>query len=210
METKDNNTNGRRQTERGRASEPKVLATESFSHYAKTYFFDLMEANNGSMYIKIARSDKQLDDTYQKQEVIVFEENFQFLLEAMRDLFATAEYQLKAKGQAIQRVGVAGGIKGWDAERRPREKMLAGGPEAVSDAELLAILIGSGSIHESAVALAARILAGVDYSLLGLARMTVMELCAFHGMGHAKSLTIMAAMELAKRYQESLLLLGLK
>jgi len=187
--------------------ETKILTTESFGDGNKTYFFDLMRSANGTLYIKIARSDKQPDETYKKQEVVFFEENFQFLLEAMRDLFATADYQLRGKEQPIKNVGVSGGIKNWCVEKRPREKLLAGGPAAVSDAELLAILISSGSLRESAVSLAARILANAEYSLARLSRMTVVELCEFHGMGHAKSLAIISAMELARRYQEELLLL---
>jgi hypothetical protein len=185
----------------------KVLAMESFGHREKTYFFDLMRSVNGSLYLKIARSDKLRDESYYKQEVVVFEENFEFFREAMHDLFATAGYQLLAKEPLIKQVGT-GGIKNWEEEKRPREKFLAGGPMAVSDAELLAILISSGSLRESAVSLAARILANAEYSLARLGRMGVAELCAFHGMGHAKSLAIMAAMELARRFQEEQLLLG--
>lgn len=187
--------------------EIKVVATESFGHLNKTYFFDLLQAVNGSFYLKIARSEKQPDETYQRQEVVVFEESFELFRLAMRDLFATANYQLNAKPPRIQRVGVAGGIKNWDAEKRPREKFIAGGPDAVSDAELLAILISSGSLRESAVSLAARILANADYSLTKLGKATVTDLYSFKGMGHAKSLAVMAAMELAKRYQEELLML---
>jgi DNA repair protein RadC len=188
--------------------EIKVIVTESFGNQNKTYLFDLMQAVNGSIYLKIARSDKLPDETYQRHQVVVFEEDFELFRLAMRDLFASANHQLNAKEPIIRRVGTPAGIKNWDMEKRPREKFIAGGPEAVSDAELLAILVSSGSLRESAVSLAARILANSDYSLVRLSGATVTELCAFQGMGHAKSLAIMAAMELAKRLQEEVYLLG--
>ncbi|MDB4920768.1 hypothetical protein [Mucilaginibacter sp.] len=67
-----------------------VIATESFSHYGKTYFFDYLRAANGTDYIRIARSDRQPDDHFEKQCVVIFEENFPLLLEAMSSLFRTA------------------------------------------------------------------------------------------------------------------------
>lgn len=184
----------------------KVLATESFSHGNMTYFFDLRQTVNNSMYVSIVRSDKQPDETYERQKVVFFEEDFAFMASALRELFVAAEVQMKAKEKVVS-VGVPGGIKGWDMSQRPRERMIGQGASALSDAELLAILIGSGSPRESAVGLAARILAGAEYSLQRLSRSTFKDLCAFKGMGHAKSATILAAMELAKRYQEELVLL---
>jgi len=162
-----------------------------------------MRAVNGSHYIKISRSDRQPDDTFKKQEVVVFEENFEFLLEAMSSLFRTAAFQRAAQSQPVNRSDtVEKGIKSWDAECRPREKMMAHGGEAMADAELLGMLIGSGSPNETAVALAGRILTGVDFNLVRLAGLSVAELCTYRGMGHAKSLTILAALELAKRLME--------
>lgn len=186
--------------------ETKVLATESFAHGKMTYFFDLREAVNGSMYVSIVRSDQQPDETYERQSVVFFEEDFAFVASALQELFVTAEVQLKSK-ERVRQVGVPGGIEGWDVSRRPRERMIGQGAGALSDAELLAILIGSGSPRENAVGLAARILAGAEYSLQRLGKSTFSDLCAFKGMGHAKSATIMAALELARRYQEELVLL---
>jgi DNA repair protein RadC len=91
------------------------------------------------------------------------------------------------------------GIKNWSEEDRPREKLLSKGPTALSDAELLAILIGSGSRTESAVDLCRRILKSVDHDLGKFGRMSMRELTAFRGMGQVKSLTVMAAIELGKR-----------
>lgn len=91
-------------------------------------------------------------------------------------------------------------IKSWAEEDRPREKMLIKGAAALSDAELLAILIGSGSVKESAVQLAQRILRSVDNNLYALGRLSVKELAAgFKGIGQAKAVSIVAALELGKR-----------
>lgn len=82
---------------------------------------------------------------------------------------------------------------------RPREKMMQKGAEALSDAELLAILIGSGNTEESAVILMQRILSAAGNDLNQLGKWEIRDFAAFKGMGPAKSLTIMAALELGKR-----------
>lgn len=177
------------------------IATESFSHYGKTYFFDYLKAVNGSDYIRITRSDKQPDDSYEKHCVTVFEEDFDLLLEAMASLFRTAGYQKAAMLSREKKVnGVReSGIKSWEPEYRPREKLLMQGRDALVDAELIAMLIGGGLSKQTAVDLAGHILNGVDFSLLRLLRLSIEDLCRFRGMGHAKSSAIIAAMELAER-----------
>jgi DNA repair protein RadC len=94
-------------------------------------------------------------------------------------------------------------ITAWAEEDRPREKMLLKGKHSLTDAELLAILLGSGLPGESAVALAQRILAKVDYSLHDLGRLTIGDLEQFRGIGRAKAISIAAAMELGRRRQLS-------
>ena len=90
-------------------------------------------------------------------------------------------------------------IKEWAEEDRPREKMIAKGPAALSDAELLAILIGSGNLEETAVELTRRILASCANNLNTLGKMSIHDLCAFNGIGPAKAVTIAAALELGRR-----------
>lgn len=92
-------------------------------------------------------------------------------------------------------------IKKWAQDDRPREKLLAKGKEALSNAELLAILLGSGSRSESAVQLAQRILASIDNDLILLGQKGVKDLIQFKGVGEAKAITIIAAIELARRRQ---------
>lgn len=87
----------------------------------------------------------------------------------------------------------------WAEEDRPREKMLMKGAEALSDAELLAILIGSGNTEESAVGLMRRVLDSCGNNLNDLARWDVHDFSQFKGMGPAKSLTLMAALEIGRR-----------
>lgn len=84
---------------------------------------------------------------------------------------------------------------------RPREKMMQKGRRALSDAELTAILIGSGSRNESAVSLSQRILASVDNNLNALGKMSLSQLMKFKGIGEAKAITIAAALELGRRRQ---------
>ncbi len=90
-------------------------------------------------------------------------------------------------------------INQWAKEDRPREKMIQKGAEALSDAELLAILIGSGNTEESAVSLMQRILAECHNDLNELGKWEVRDFSRFKGFGPAKSITIMAALELGKR-----------
>ena len=92
-------------------------------------------------------------------------------------------------------------INQWAEEDRPREKMASLGTEALSNAELLAILIGSGSTKESAVDLMKHILADCNNNLNTLGKMTIRELCQYNGIGEAKAITILAACELGKRRQ---------
>ncbi|MDR1675485.1 MAG: hypothetical protein LBR86_03320, partial [Tannerella sp.] len=94
-------------------------------------------------------------------------------------------------------------IKEWAVEDRPREKMLLKGTPSLSDAELLAILIGSGNTQETAVQLSQRILNAVSNNLNALGKMSVKELTAFNGIGEAKAVTIVAAMELARRRSDA-------
>lgn len=90
-------------------------------------------------------------------------------------------------------------ITQWALQDRPREKMMEKGAAALSDAELLAILIGSGNTEESAVELMRRLLLSCDNNLNSLAKWEVTDYSRFKGMGPAKSVTLMAALELGKR-----------
>lgn len=90
-------------------------------------------------------------------------------------------------------------IKSWSVEDRPREKLLLKGKKALSNAELVAILIGSGSRDVTAVTLAKKILNSVENNLGQLGKMDVDELMKFKGIGKAKAVSIAACMELGRR-----------
>lgn len=94
-------------------------------------------------------------------------------------------------------------IKTWAEDDRPREKLMAKGKAALSDSELIAILIGSGTKELSAVDLAKQILHSVNHNLNQLGRLNVKELCKFKGIGEAKAISIITALELGKRRKES-------
>ncbi|OAZ03189.1 RadC family protein [Flavobacterium succinicans] len=93
-------------------------------------------------------------------------------------------------------------ITHWSEDDKPREKMMLKGKSALSDAELVAILIGSGSRNESAVALSKRILASVNNNLSSLGKQSLAQLMEFKGIGEAKAITIAAALELGRRRKE--------
>jgi DNA repair protein RadC len=90
-------------------------------------------------------------------------------------------------------------IKSWAEEDRPREKLSGQGRRALTDAELIAILIGSGSRTESAVELSKRILHHYDNDLNKLGKAGISELCKFKGIGEAKAISIIAALEIGRR-----------
>ena len=92
-------------------------------------------------------------------------------------------------------------INQWAEEDRPREKLMRLGPSALTDAELLAILVGSGSTKEDAVTLMRHILADCKNNLNTLGKLTIRDLCKYNGVGEAKAITILAACELGKRRQ---------
>lgn len=94
-------------------------------------------------------------------------------------------------------------IKSWAEADRPREKLMSTGKNALKDAELLAILIGSGNSDDNAVQLCEKILASVENNLSELGKCSLSELQKFKGIGEAKAITIMAALELGRRRQFS-------
>jgi DNA repair protein RadC len=93
-------------------------------------------------------------------------------------------------------------IKNWAEDDQPREKLMLKGKQVLSDAELIAILIGSGSRNESAVELSKRILASVDNNLNAIGKLSISQLTTFKGIGEAKAISIVAAMELGRRRRE--------
>lgn len=92
-------------------------------------------------------------------------------------------------------------IKSWSDDDKPREKLLHKGRSVLSNAELIAILIGSGSKNETAVALSKRILASTNNNLNELGKVSIKQLMKFNGIGEAKAVSIAAALEIGRRRQ---------
>src|ERR1019366_4653438 len=95
-------------------------------------------------------------------------------------------------------------ITAWAEDDRPREKLLNKGRHILSDVELLAILISTGTREESAVGLSKRILVSVNNNLHELSKLTLKDLTKFKGIGEAKAITIIGALELGRRRKETL------
>ncbi|MEB8330014.1 DNA repair protein RadC [Flavobacteriaceae bacterium KMM 6897] len=99
----------------------------------------------------------------------------------------------------MQEKSIPFSIKHWSNDDKPREKLVHKGKSVLSDAELIAILIGSGSRNESAVELAKRILASANNNLNDLGKLSIKQLMQFKGIGEAKAVTIAAALEIGRR-----------
>lgn len=106
---------------------------------------------------------------------------------------------MKKETQALSHIK----ILNWAEEDRPREKLLLKGKSTLSDAELIGILIGSGTFALSAVDLGKQILQSVDNNLNELAKLSVKDLEKFKGIGEAKAITIVSALELGRRRKEA-------
>lgn len=94
-------------------------------------------------------------------------------------------------------------IKSWAEDDRPREKMILKGKSALSDAELIAIILGSGSRDKSAVELSQEILNSVNYNLNDLSRLSIGDLTKFKGVGEAKAISITAMLEISRRKKDT-------
>lgn len=93
-------------------------------------------------------------------------------------------------------------IKSWDIQDRPREKLLEKGRQQLSNAELIALLIRAGSVNESAVGLSSKLLKSYNYDLSLLAKASAQDLCKIPGIGVAKAVAIIAALEIGRRRQD--------
>ena len=178
--------------------------TESFSSTGKRhYFLDFKKTSRDSKFIQISRSDQLEDGSYKRTFVIIFEHDFELLISAMSSLFHHAAHlsdDIKTINHT-SRENLARrdrGIPSWDPELKPREKLMAHGAGSLQDRELLAILIGSGTPGEDAVALSERMLEAFG-GFAGFSGQGVSSLCRFNGIGEAKASTILTVMEVVRR-----------
>ena len=180
-----------------------ILASESFMSSAKRfYFLDLKLAANNRHYLQITCSELQEDGSYVRHALIVFERDFREFFTGFTSLLSVMRYYARGYQNTeaiLQEHRQPGGIKSMPEQARPRERMYDQGAAALSDCELLAILLGAGSPGETAIDLSARILAGHGGELEGLKACSFASLCRYKGMGLAKGCAVMAAVELAGR-----------
>ncbi|MGK6353154.1 UPF0758 domain-containing protein [Parapedobacter sp. DT-150] len=182
----------------------KSALTEAFPSASgkRHYFLDYMRAVNGSNYIRLTRSDAQEDGTYQRSSVVVFEEDFQFFIQAFSSLFHAAAYldEGEVSVSNLKKAKQGFRLNPPDTGRlRPCERMELLGPTELSDTDLLATLIGSGNPWHSAVDIASLILGEAGHDLRKLGQADHKWFMRFTGMGLAKASAVMAAMELGKR-----------
>ncbi|RZM26239.1 MAG: hypothetical protein EOO88_17700 [Pedobacter sp.] len=186
-----------------------VLMTESFSSSQKRhYFLDFKRTSNNGKFIQITRSDHDGQGGYRRTSVIVFEQDFHFLVSAMSSLFHhSAHLDGEDKGiHEIRQDRLDGrtdevgrpGIPGWDPVVKPRERLLQYGAGSLADHELLAIIIGSGTPGEDAVALSKRMLEALG-GIHGLLGRDAAALRRFDGIGPAKACSLLALLELVGR-----------
>lgn len=181
-----------------------ILVSEHFSRGNIHYFLDYCQSANKTLYFMLTRVVYQSDGSCVRTSLPVFEEDFSDLVLGLSSLVHSAAY-LDSQDKTVQNIFNEQkkegnrGIKSWEPERRPREKMCNLGACPMSNAELLTIIIGSGTPDETAVALSERMLNTVDDKLHRLSALSYADFCCFKGMGIAKSSSIIAAFELARR-----------
>lgn len=177
----------------------KIMYTEAFpSGPMRHYFFDYKQGPLGHLFVQLTCSEKLRDGNYQRNRVVFFERDLPLVVQALASLCHHAGHLKLAGQQEGTEVRRERGIPSWEPDMKPRERLLSHGPAALSDAELLAMLIGSGTPKETAVDLAGRILKAFG-GLHGLGRASYKKLACFSGMGLAKCSAILSAIELAMR-----------
>lgn len=176
-----------------------ILAEEKFSYYHRHYNISVNQAVNHSTYLRLACTENRSGE-WETQTMRFFEGDIGRFIESLNSVFRTAAYRadLNKHGNLLTPENVKG-IRSWAASDRPREKLMEQGREAMSDVELLAMLICAGLPGLTAVDLAEQVLAVAGNDLKQLAALEVEDLMAVRGIGHARALSVISAMELAVR-----------
>ncbi len=177
-----------------------ILAQEDFSIGTRHFYLDYRLAVNQSRYLNIACVDYSRDS--ERTGLRVFQSEVAPFVEGISSLFHHAthrEIDFEKQAGLMQPSPTVNGIKSWEPEIRPREKLMMQGREMMSDAELLAMLICAGLPGITAVDLAETVLKKVGGELKQLATLKAEDLMDIRGIGHARALSIISAMELAVR-----------
>jgi DNA repair protein RadC len=184
-----------------------ALASETFSRGKNHFFFDLRRAVNQSNFFCFTKSILQADQSYKRETITIYDQDIENFITAISSLLHAARYidrqdvtvhQLREE----QTIKNATGIKAIDPALRPREKLATTGAWSLTNAELLALLIGSGSADESAIELGARIMSLVGDDPRGLSGLNFYQLCLLKGVGLAKASAVLSAIELSYRMQK--------
>ena len=181
-----------------------TIASEAFSSGRKSFFLDFKLAKNKSNYMRITNLVKYEDGSTKKARLYIWQEDFELWISAFASLFQSAAHASEKDVTVLDLFNQGkekkdSGIKSWDPDKRPREKFLESGPGEMRLAELIAMLIGSGTVDANAIELGEKILKSVDNDLTRLSELKHTELAKFKGMGLAKSSAILSALELGKR-----------
>lgn len=181
-----------------------VLASESFSRGNTHYFLDLRLASNQANYFLFTQSSLLPDQSFKRNTLVIWDKDIEDFISGLSSLLHAAAYLDQQEVTVHQlreetRQRALNGIKAMEPAARPREKLVVDGAGALSDAELLALLIGSGSADESAVELGARIMALAGDDPRKLDGLDFARLCRLKGMGLAKSSAVLSAIELSRR-----------
>jgi hypothetical protein len=176
------------------------LASESFGHGKKHYFIDVKKASNDTHFLLITSSEKYDEDKYQRKTIQLWEEDLGFFVEALSMILGQlAHGELSPPEVKMELVKDPKGMKAIAEYDRPREKLHALGAATLSNTELLAILLCTGSSELSVLDLCERIMRSVKDEPSRLLSRTADDFCKFPGIGVAKAATLLAAMELGRR-----------
>lgn len=177
------------------------LASETFGHGRKRYYIDVKKAVNNTHFLLIT-SDESFpnQDTNYRRTIQLWEEDLAFFVEALSIVLNKIAYgELSSPETRMEVVKDPKGMKAVAEYDRPREKLHALGAGKLSNAELLAILLGTGSPELSVLDLCGKIMKSVKDEPSRLLTRTAEDFCRFPGIGVAKAATLMAALELGRR-----------
>ncbi|WP_439697039.1 UPF0758 domain-containing protein [Mucilaginibacter sp. AW1-7] len=177
-----------------------TLATETFSHGRTHYFIDIKKAANDTHFLLITSSESfRNDPQYYRRTIRLWEEDLAMFVEALSMVLGRLAYGDLAPADTMKVVAEPKGVKALEVPGRPRERLHALGARALSNAELLAILLCTGSSELPVLDLCRKIMKSVKDDPARLLTRTAEDFCRFPGVGVAKAATLMAALELGRR-----------
>ncbi|MFD0763231.1 UPF0758 domain-containing protein [Mucilaginibacter lutimaris] len=176
--------------------------SESFGHGRMHYFIDVKKAVNDSHFVLITSSEKYDSDKYYRQTVQLWEEDLAFFVEALSMVLSrmTSDEGARFFDRPEMKVVLDPvGVLALPEKDRPREKLLALGADNLSNAELLAVLLCTGSHDLSVLDLCEKVMKSVKDEPSRLLTRTAKDFCKFRGIGAAKAGILLAALELGRR-----------